>query len=222
MPPKSLGNFGGDVDNFEWPRHTADFTLLRAYDSSGAPYRPTSRLQVSPAGAEEGNAVLLLGFPGRTMRYAPSCRLAYSDTVAVPAMVAEFGAKLQMIARNEQQSPEARLKLAGAKKSLANEFKRSSGKRVMMRKLGLVEERAAEERELCAKAGAPAEEALASLAEIYATFSRTAAISDALEAMRGVYHGSALLAAGHAMYELAVEGQKPEEEREAMYVEKRR
>jgi hypothetical protein len=85
VPPKALGNFGGDTDNFEWPRHTADFTLLRAYvapdgsaaafDAANVPYKPKKCLRISPAGAEEGDFVFLLGFPGHTMRYAPTSRL---------------------------------------------------------------------------------------------------------------------------------------------------
>ena len=119
----ALGCFGGDTDNFEWPRHTADFTLLRAYvapDGSAAehspdnvPYQPEKFLRASPSarrlpttpfrsaldpvsrllasshprraaraeGAAPDDFVFLLGFPGSTMRYAPSSRLAYSDQV---------------------------------------------------------------------------------------------------------------------------------------------
>ena len=93
VPPMSLGNFGGDTDNFEWPRHTADFTLLRAYvapDGTAAepsdenvPYKPTKYLRASTAGVGVDDFVFLLGFPGGTMRYAPACRLAYVRTQAV-------------------------------------------------------------------------------------------------------------------------------------------
>ena len=100
VPPMALGCFGGDVDNFEFPRHTADFTLLRAYvppaDGSGGgnvPYKPRKYLRASPEGAREGDFVFLLGFPGSTMRYAPSARLAYSMDVAVPNLVKDFGDK---------------------------------------------------------------------------------------------------------------------------------
>ena len=96
VPPKSLGNFGGDVDNFEWPRHTADFTLLRAYvppatgggswdgyHPDNVPYdsskafikvrKPSPETDIS-----ENDMVFLLGFPGSTMRYAPTPRLQYA------------------------------------------------------------------------------------------------------------------------------------------------
>ena len=99
-PPMSLGCFGGDTDNFEWPRHTADFTLLRAYvapDGAAAehspdnvPYKPQRFLRAATRGVSPGDFVCLLGFPGSTMRYAPASRLAYSDQVAVPQLVSDF------------------------------------------------------------------------------------------------------------------------------------
>ena len=230
VPPKSLGNFGGDSDNFEWPRHTADFTLLRAYVSpegdaaeyspKNVPYQPKAFLKTQKNGAQEGDFVFLLGFPGSTMRYAPSSRLLYSNDVAVPNMVKDFSRKLQLISEYESDSAEAALKLGSSKKGLANELKRSRGKLVMMQKLKLIQERKTDEVELCAKASG-AEEALKKLSQIYDDFRQMDAMSLALEACRGIYAGSALLAAGHAMHEyLAKEKNKPDNEREAAYRER--
>lgn len=230
VPPQSLGNFGGETDNFEWPRHTADFTLLRAYvapngdiadySPDNIPYRSQSRLRLQKDGAKEGDMVFLLGFPGSTMRYAPTSRLRYSDEVAVPRMVQDFRRKLELIAAYETDSPEAALKLGKSKKGLANELKRSEGKLVMMRKLGLLTERNAEEDELCGKAE-EARGALDRLAEIYDEFRRDETEAAALEACRGIYQGSALLAAAHSLQEyLAVEKCKPDDEREASYRER--
>lgn len=226
-PPKALGNFGGDKDNFEWPRHTADFTLLRAYASKdgtaaeyspdNVPYRPKARLRVNPNGASPGDFVFLLGFPGSTMRYAPSPRLRFNDEVAVPNMVTDFSRKLRLIDEHETHSPEAALKLGKSKKSLANELKRSRGKLVMMRKLGLVEERTAEEDQLCRDAP-EARAALDRLGEIYDDLRERDVVSTALEACRGVYAGSALLALGHALHEyVAVESARPDDARETAY-----
>ena len=228
VPPKSLGNFGGDTDNFEWPRHTADFTLLRAYvgldgkaaeySAENVPYKPKSFLKVQKQGASEGDFIFLLGFPGHTMRYAPTSRLRYSDEVAVPNMVSDFARKLQLIAQYEKDSDEAALKLGNSKKGLANEYKRSQGKLVMMRKLGLMQERSEEEKALCAKAGPKAKEAFDRLAEIYDELRAMESVSNALEACRGIYCGSALLAVGHSMHEyLVVESPKPDGERESSY-----
>lgn len=228
VPPMSLGCFGGDTDNFEWPRHTADFTLLRAYvapDGSAAeyaaenvPYKPATHIQVSTKGASDGDFVFLLGFPGNTMRYAPACRLAYSDEVAVPALVHDFGEKLGLIATHATDRAAA-LKMATARKGLANEYKRSVGKRVMMRKLRLQQEREAEEKALCAAAPAAAP-LLAQLATVYERLRATSEISAALDQMQGIYHGSSLLAVGHAVHEAALEAAKPDAERETAYRER--
>lgn len=230
VPPISLGNFGGDTDNFEWPRHTADFTLLRAYvgpNGDAAEYSPEnvpyqsseSRIVVQKNGASEGGMVFLLGFPGSTMRYAPTSRLQYSDDVAVPNMIKDFTRKLDLIAKFEKDSAEAALKLGNSKKGLANELKRSKGKLVMMRKLGLLQERKAEEDALCNKTDDDeAKVALNRLSEIYDVFRKNDATTSALEACRGIYAGSALLATGHALHEyIKIEKVKPDNEREAAY-----
>mmetsp|Transcript_28615 Transcript_28615/g.84416 ORF Transcript_28615/g.84416 Transcript_28615/m.84416 type:complete len:309 (-) Transcript_28615:366-1292(-) len=149
------------------------------------------------------------------MRYAPASRLAYSDQVAVPQLVSDFGAKLRLIAQHATDRATA-LKLGLAKKGLANEHKRSVGKRVMMQKLRLEAERRAEEEALCA-ARPEAAPLLGRLAEVYATLREGATLSEALDGMRGVYHGSTLLAVGHAVHEAAVEAAKPDGERETAY-----
>lgn len=125
VPPKSLGGFGGGTDNFEWPRHTADFSLLRAYvpppsnnnnngdnDGDGSkkvgsydgyhidnvPYDSSKSFikirQPSPAtNIKENDFVFLLGFPGSTMRYAPSSRLRYANDIAVPYNIIDYTKK---------------------------------------------------------------------------------------------------------------------------------
>ena len=72
-------------------------SLAAPFSGDNVPYRPASRLSVSPDGLAPGDAVLLLGFPGHTMRYAPSARLGYADAVAVPRHTAEFAEKLALI-----------------------------------------------------------------------------------------------------------------------------
>ena len=135
------------------------------------------------------------------MRYAPASRLRYSDEVAVPGMVKDFARKLQLIAEHEKDSAEAAMKLNGAKKSLANEFKRSSGKLVMMRKLRLLEQRLEEEAELC-KAEPAAEKVLRRLSEIYDELRAKEPRSDVLERLRGIYFGSTLLSCGHNVHQV--------------------
>ena len=227
VPPLCLGAFGGDADNFEWPRHTADFALLRAYvapdgaaaepDDANVAYAPSRHLPIAREGAAEGDFVFLLGFPGSTMRYAPACRLAFSDEVAVPSLIDDFAAKIELIDEFTADGDRAAaLKLASARKSLANEHKRSSGKRVMMRRLDLLRERRAEEAKLC-EAAPEAAALLSRLADVYSALRDAEPKAAALEGLRGVYHGSSLLSVAHALHEGAYEAVKPDDEREAAY-----
>ncbi|KAH8060246.1 peptidase S46 [Aureococcus anophagefferens] len=120
-PPRSLGNFGGDEDNFEWPRHTADFALLRVrrarrlradYDEANVPFRPDSRLRLCGSGAADGDFVFLLGYP----EHEPLRRRGgYGDEVTTPALIRDFKRKLELIGKYEVDDDVARLKLAGAK-----------------------------------------------------------------------------------------------------------
>jgi len=225
VPPMCLGNFGGDMDNFEWPRHSADFTLLRAYvapDGSSAephpsnvPFHPTKFLRACAAGAAPDDFVFLLGFPGHTMRYAPAARLSYADEVAVPKLVDDFARKLRLIQEHGTDRA-VMLKLLSAKKSLANEHKRSVGKRIMMQKLGLLKERQAEE--ACLIAAAPeVAPLLARVQEIYDSFRASSERDSALEALRGVYAGSALFYIGHTLHEADLEAHKDDGDREDAY-----
>ena len=96
-PPSSVGAFGGDVDNWEWPRHTGDFSFMRAYvapDGSSAeystdnvPYKPKKFIQVEPNGVGEGDFVFLLGYPGRTARHKTSAFLKYEEETRLPFIV---------------------------------------------------------------------------------------------------------------------------------------
>ena len=155
VPPQSLGKFGGDSDNYEWPRHTADFTILRAYvgpNGQGAetsmdnvPYHPSSFLELSKKGASEGDFVFLLGFPGRTQRWAPACTLKLDYDVIVPQTANDFHSKLQLYKKHSKGDREAQLKLLSSKASLANYHKRYFGKRLMLQRLNLIPQREREE-----------------------------------------------------------------------------
>jgi hypothetical protein len=99
-PPASVGNFGGEVENWEWPRHTGDFSFMRAYtapDGTSAtyavdniPYKPKRFIQVAAEGVDEGDAVFLLGYPGRTARHKTASFLRFEQDVRLPLTVELF------------------------------------------------------------------------------------------------------------------------------------
>ena len=78
-PPEMVGNYGGEVDNWSWPRHAGDFSLLRAY-VNGKPYAPKYWFPVSTEGVKEGDAVAVLGYPGRSYRSWIADEMAERET----------------------------------------------------------------------------------------------------------------------------------------------
>ena len=136
-PPRSMGEFGGDVDNWEWPRHTGDFSFFRAYVApdgtsrpyreGNVPYRPSHHLQVSAAGVQEGDLVMILGYPGRTERYATSLSVRERQGFYYPKRL-DLLTRILDVLDVATRADEARaLALSSLIKSLANVQKNAAG-----------------------------------------------------------------------------------------------
>ena len=136
-PPDMVGNYGGDVDNYEWPRHTGDFAFLRAYvgkdgrpadpSPDNVPYQSKDFLVLSAEGLKNGDPVLLAGYPGRTSRYKLPSEIRAARDVGYPARVAEIQADLDVIAAATRGSAAAQVRYASVAKSLNNVMKKSQG-----------------------------------------------------------------------------------------------
>jgi hypothetical protein len=136
-PTESLGKFGGDTDNWEWPRHTADFSMFRVYaDKDGnpaeyskdnVPLKPKHHLPINITGAKENDFAMILGYPGRTNRWMPSGGIAQNVSYAYPAWVE--GAKTGMDNMKKFMSKDATVNLKYASKyaSTANYWKNRQG-----------------------------------------------------------------------------------------------
>lgn len=93
-PSDKIGNFGGDIDNYEWPRHTGDYSFLRAYvgkdgrpadpSPDNVPYKSKDFLVVSAEGLKAGDGILLAGYPGRTSRYKLPAEIRFARDTAFP------------------------------------------------------------------------------------------------------------------------------------------
>lgn len=135
-PPQSVGNFGGDIDNFEYPRHTGDFSFFRAYvakDGSSAPYsvnnvpyEPKSFLKVNPNGVKAGDGVIVAGFPGRTSRYKLASEVAFAEQWAYPKQIALYEKSLDIIAATAT-SDSSKVAYASTVKSINNRLKKRKG-----------------------------------------------------------------------------------------------
>ncbi len=157
-PPQSIGNFGGEVDNWEWPRHTGDFSFMRAYvapDGSSAeyspnniPFTPKRFVQVNPKGVDENDLVFLLGYPGRTIRHKTFSFLKYEQEIRLPMIVESYASQ---IATMEQQGAKDRgvaIKHASRMKSLANVEKRSRGQLLGLSKSDILAKKKKEEEQM--------------------------------------------------------------------------
>ena len=157
-PPESIGVFGGDVDNWEWPRHTGDFTFMRAYvaadgstaeySANNVPYKPKRFIQVNPNGANEDDYVMLIGYPGRTSRHKTADFLRYEQDVRLPYIVDLYNWQMDVMLEASKQNRAVALKHTSRIKALANTEKRSRGQLKGLVRKKIVETRAQREAKL--------------------------------------------------------------------------
>lgn len=147
-PPASIGAFGGEADNWEWPRHTGDFSFMRAYtapDGSSAdyspnniPYHPKRVIRVAPQGANEEDFVFLLGYPGRTVRQKTASFFRYEQDVRLPAIVELYAWQIAEMDKAGATDRAVAIKHATRTKGLANVEKRSRGQLLGLRRVNVV------------------------------------------------------------------------------------
>jgi hypothetical protein len=154
-PPSAVGNYGGEVDNWMWPRHSGDFTLLRAYaapggapalfDKANQPFKPTRWLKVSADGVTEGSFVSTIGYPGHTDRYLSSAEVARQLEQVFPTLIDVYGEWMAMQEALGKQSDTLRLKVAGRLRGLANRHKNARGMVDGITRMKLLERRQGED-----------------------------------------------------------------------------
>ncbi len=159
-PPSGIGNYGGEVDNWMWPRHTGDFSILRAYvgpdgkpapfSDDNVPYVPERFLEVSTEGVSPGDFVGILGYPGRTNRYLPAVEVQRQLDQFLPSRVALYGEWIEILERLGAADPAVKIKVAATLRSLANRHKNSRGMIDGIRRNGLLEARTKEDEALAA------------------------------------------------------------------------
>lgn len=156
-PPSAIGKFGGDTDNWVWPRHTGDFSLFRVYadrdnnpadySADNVPYRPAYHFPVSLAGVKEDDFTMVFGYPGRTQEYAPSYYVEMLKDVIYPKMVEIRGKKISIMEQEMAGDPLLRLKYSGKSFGIANGWKKWIGEIQSLDHINGVERKKAFERE---------------------------------------------------------------------------
>ncbi|SHF52136.1 dipeptidyl-peptidase 7. Serine peptidase. MEROPS family S46 [Mariniphaga anaerophila] len=147
-PPQALGKFGGDTDNWMWPRHTADFSLFRvysgpdgkpaSYSEDNIPYSPKHFFPVSLNGIKEGDFAMIMGYPGRTNRYETSYGVEYTMNVTNPVRIQVRGEKLGIIDQYMSTSQKARIQYASKYAGSSNYYKYSIGQNRGLENLNVV------------------------------------------------------------------------------------
>ena len=232
-PPSSIGNFGGDVDNWEWPRHTGDFSFMRAYVSKdgktaeyspdNVPYRPKKYIPVQPNGVNEGDFVFLLGYPGRTARHKTSSFLKFEESVRLPFVVEQYQWRINAMEEAGKEDRSIALKHTSTIKSLANVEKRSRGQLKGLRRAKIVAGRAEQERKLQEYIDADTVRkqkfgyVLPSIASVYQQMADEA---DFEMNLNGLERSSKTLGTALMIYDLANERIKPDLEREARFMDR--
>lgn len=154
-PPKSLGKYGGDTDNWMWPRHTADFSMFRvyadennqprAYDPANVPFRPKKYLTVSAKGVNEGDYAMIMGYPGRTNRYEVSYGVDLAVNVTNPSIVDCRDLRLAIMKRHMDKDKKVYLQFTSSYSRIANYWKYFIGQTEQLKRLDVVNQKKASE-----------------------------------------------------------------------------
>ena len=148
-PPTSIGKFGGETDNWMWPRHTGDFSLFRIYadkdnnpaeySKDNVPYTPKKYFKISTAGVKEGDFTFIYGFPGYTQEYIHSEGVRYISEISDPSKVALRTLRLNIMNRHMSKSQAVRIQYSMKKAIVANSWKKWQGEAGGIKKMKTVQ-----------------------------------------------------------------------------------
>jgi hypothetical protein len=150
-PPVTVGQFGGDTDNWEWPRHNGDFSLVRAYvgkdgksaaySKDNVPYVPKKILKINPKGTQENDFVFIMGYPGRTFRHESGSYLKFQQEVQLPQIQSFYKTYIDWMKELSEGNTAKRLKFAGTIQGMENTEKNFRGKIQGLRRTDVVQAR---------------------------------------------------------------------------------
>ena len=148
-PPSSIGKFGGDTDNWMWPRHTGDFSMFRIYadkdnnpapySKDNVPYKPKKYFRISTAGVQEGDFTFIYGFPGRTQEYIHSEGVRYIEEIGDPHKIHLRTLRLDIMSKYQDQSQKVRIQYSSKHANVANAWKKWQGEVKGIRKMKTVQ-----------------------------------------------------------------------------------
>jgi len=155
--PKNIGFYGGDPDNFEWPRHDGDFTFMRVYAGAdgrpadyspkNVPYKPKKFLSISMAGVKENDFTMVMGYPGSTRRYRESYSVAYNQDIYIPLLIDVLRTQMEALQEEGKANRDLQIKLQSRIFDISNTLKDYEGSVTALRREGVVEQKKKQEAE---------------------------------------------------------------------------
>ena len=230
-PPQDLGNFGGDIDNWMWPRHTCDFSFLRAYVSpdgrgvdhnqENVPYRPKSIMKISLEGVRPGDFTFVMGYPGRTYRNYTLSEVEF-DREVLERRIGQFQDIIAFFEEASRANRDVEIKYAGLVKGLNNALKNYQGKIEGMDKISLDSKKEESEKAFLEWVSENPDRQKAYgdiLGRVDAFMKRFAEFywkNDLIAGATG-FTGSTILSQAYTIYRTVEERQKPDKDREPSY-----
>ena len=148
-PPSSIGKFGGDTDNWMWPRHTGDFSMFRIYadkdnnpapySKDNVPYRPKKYFHISTKGVQEGDFTFIYGFPGRTQEYIHSEGVRYIEEIGDPHKIHLRTLRLGIMNKYQAESQKVRIQYSSKNAGVSNAWKKWQGEVKGIKKMKTVQ-----------------------------------------------------------------------------------
>ncbi|WP_425531414.1 S46 family peptidase [Pseudoxanthomonas winnipegensis] len=223
-PPRAIGNYGDEIDNFMWPRHAGDFTFLRAYvgkdgkpadySADNVPYQPPAFLKMAIEGPKEGDFAMLAGYPGITYRNRTAAEFEAQVGHVLPARVAVFDALIAQIEQAGKANAEARTRYASQLQSLKNNRKRAAGELEGLQRSDAARLRAADEAGMLAATRGAQKQQIDQLQQLLA---QGQALGDR-DLLLGLVAGQTqLLRSALTLERLRLESAKPDAQRETGY-----
>lgn len=155
VPPTSIGNFGGDVDNWHWPRHTGDFCIFRIYTSPdgkpaeysprNVPYKSKNFLKIDQKGVKEGDFAMIIGYPGSTYRYATSFEAQYARDIVAPWKRDVWGSFINIIKESQARDPKVKVDYTDKHDYLVNFYQKDTWQAESMYRFNVVDRLTARE-----------------------------------------------------------------------------
>lgn len=223
-PSNAIGAYGGDIDNWIWPRHTGDFAYYRAYvgpdgkpadfNEANVPYRPRSHLKVQPKGVAERDYVMIAGYPGRTNRYRLAEEVRDAIEWQYPTLIARYRKILGLIDQHTKDRPDAAIKYASSVMGFNNALKNFEGNLDGFRRIDAVGIKTAEEEAIVAWAREHAPDGVRGYEEMrrqLAVLRERRERDQILQLLAGMN----MTSAARDLYRLSIERARPDAEREA-------